>query len=212
MFTLLHRHGRDPTAVRRTQTWKDPPRWDAAARECGTPTLVFTCSLSDFFHPAADAWRAEAWAVIRACPHLRFQVLTKRPARIAGRLPADWGPGYPNVWLGVSIGVNASVWRADVLRRIPARVRFISAEPLLGPLPDLDLAGIHWLIAGGESGPGFRPMDHAWACHLRDLTQAAGAAFFFKQSAALQPGRGALLDGRAWEEFPEVPAAPPDRP
>src|SRR5262249_19760150 len=141
MFAQLARHGRDPAVVRRTRTWEAPARWDREAQTQGRPAKVFTCSLSDFFHEGADGWRAEAWAVRRACPHLRFQVLTKRPVRIPEHLLADWGDGYPNVWLGVSIGTNDQVWRADVLRPIPARVRFISAEPLLGPLPDLDLDG-----------------------------------------------------------------------
>jgi protein gp37 len=181
MFRDLKRFGRDPTVVRRTNTWDAPFRWDDAARARGSPGLVFTCSLSDFFHEGADLWRDEAWGVIRACQHLQFQVLTKRPVRIPGHLPADWGEGYPNVWLGTSIGINENAWRADVLRQIPARVRFISAEPVLEPLPDLDLTGIHWLIVGGESGPGFRYMDHAWARQLRDKARAAGVAFFFKR-------------------------------
>jgi protein gp37 len=123
--------------------------------------------------------------------------------RIADHLPPDWGQGgYDNVWLGVSIEDDGHVWRADVLRKIPARVRFISAEPLLGPLPSLDLRGFHWLIVGGESGPGYRPMDRDWARQLRDKAKAEGAAFFFKQSAGFRPGRGDLLDGRGWKEFP----------
>jgi protein gp37 len=168
------------------------------------PALVFTCSLSDWFHQDADDWRPEAWQVIRHCPHLRFQVLTKRPLRIADHLPPDWGDGYDNVWLGVSIEDNEHVWRADILRHIPARVRFISAEPLLGPLPDLDLRGFHWLIGGGESGPGYRPMDRNWARQLRDRATAQGVAFFFKQSASIRPGQGDLLDGRPWHEFPPM--------
>src|SRR6185369_574052 len=122
-------------------------------------------------------------------------------------LPADWGEGYPNVWLGVSIEDNDHVWRADVLRQIPARVRWISAEPLLGPLPDLDLEGIHWVVAGGESGPGHRGMDHAWARQVRALAQVHGVAFFFKQSSGPRPGCGDLLDGRRWREFPATTPA-----
>ena len=162
MFADLIRFGRDPNQPHRTKTWGDPIKWNRQA-ENSAPSRVFTCSLSDWFHEGADQWRAEAWEVIRRCPNLQFQVLTKRPLRIADHLPADWGDGYPNVWLGVSIENNDYVWRADVLRKIPAHVRFIGAEPLLGPLPDLDLRGFHWLIAGGESGPGYRPMDRNWA-------------------------------------------------
>ena len=204
MFAQLERYGRDPSQPRRTKTWDDPARWDAVAAEAGKPALVFTCSLSDWFHEAADAWRPEAWEVIRSCPHLRFQVLTKRAFRIAEHLPPDWGDGYPNVWLGVSIEDNEHVWRADVLRKIPARTRFISAEPLLGALPDLDLRGFHWLIVGGESGSGHRDMEHTWARQLRDLAKSHGVAFFFKQSSAPKSGDGDLLDGRQWQEFPPM--------
>jgi protein gp37 len=206
MFTALRRMGRDPTTPRRTSTWEQPDRWNKRAEASSVPELVFTCSFSDWFHEDADQWRPEAWQVIQRCQNLRFQVLTKRPLRIADHLPPDWGNGYPNVWLGVSIEDNEHVWRADVLRKIPACVRFISAEPLLGPLPDLDLTGIHWLIVGGESGPGFRDMDRNWARQLRDQAKGAGVAFFFKQSANIRPGRGDLLDGRRWHEFPSLTA------
>lgn len=202
MFTLLRRYGRDPSVARRTANWQAPYQWNLEAQQAGTPALVFTCSLSNWFHEAADPWREEAWRVVRDCQHLRFQILTKRPGNIPDRLPADWGQGYPNVWLGVSIERNDYVWRADVLREVPAQVRFISAEPLIGPLPDLNLAGFHWLIVGGESGPGHRFMDHAWARDLRDRAKAAGLAFFFKQSSAARAGVGDLLEGREWKEFP----------
>jgi protein gp37 len=205
MFEQLKRYGRDPCVVHRTKTWGDPQRWNEQARRGGRTERVFTCSLSDFFHEGADAWRPEAWAVIRRCPHLEFQILTKRPLRIADHLPPDWGEGYPNVWLGVSIESNDYCWRADVLRQIPVRVRWISAEPLLGPLPDLDLTGIHWIVVGGESGPGYRDMDHAWARQIRNFAHAQGAAFYFKQSAGPRPGKGDLLDGRRWREFPRTP-------
>jgi protein gp37 len=140
--------------------------------------------------------------VIRRCPNLIFQILTKRPERIADGLPNDWDAGFPNVWLGVSVERNDYVWRADVLRTIPAAVRFVSAEPLLEPVPDLTLTGIDWLIVGGESGPGFRPMDHEWARQLRDRALAEGVAFFFKQSAAPRTEMGTELDGREWRQMP----------
>jgi protein gp37 len=202
MHDQLRRFGRDPSVPRRTKTWEQPYRWEQRSRQTGVPELVFTCSLSDWFIEEMDRWRDDAWEVVRDCPHLIFQILTKRPQRIQDHLPADWGAGYANVWLGVSIESNDYRWRADLLRQVPARVRFISAEPLLGPLPDLDLTGIHWLIVGGESGPHFRPMDLDWARDLRDRAKAAGVAFFFKQSAGLLPGRGELLDDREWKEFP----------
>lgn len=202
MFTLLERFGRNPRKPRRTGTWGDPVRWNEDAFASRHQELVFTCSLSDWFHPKADRWRGEAWEVVRSCPNLIFQILTKRPLRIADHLPSDWGEGYPNVWLGTSVEDNAHVWRADVLRRIPARTRFISAEPLLGGLTDLDLEDIHWLIVGGESGPEFRPMRKAWARHLRELARGARVPYFFKQSSHLYTERGTLLDGRDWKEFP----------
>jgi protein gp37 len=131
-----------------------------------------------------------------------FQVLTKRPERIQNHLPGDWEEGYKNVWLGVSIENDQYVWRADALRAIPARVRFISAEPLLGPLSKLTLHEIHWLIVGGESGPGFRAMETEWARDLRDKARDAGVSFFFKQSAAPRTEMGTLLDDVAWQEYP----------
>ncbi len=204
MFQELRRFGRDPGTLRRTKNWQQAERWNEEAARAGRIDKVITCSLSDFFHEAADAWRPDAWELIRRCPSLHFQILSKRPLLIADRLPPDWGGGYPNVWLGVSIESNDYVWRADVLRQIPARVRWISAEPLLGPLPDLDLTGVHWIVVGGESGPGHRDMDHAWARQIRDMARAQGTAFYFKQSAGARAGQGDLLDGRRWREFPSV--------
>ena len=203
MFTAQTKKGWNPEVVVRTTTWPDPKRWEREAATVGRRARVFTCSWSDWFHDAADQWRDEAWAVIRSCPHLDFQILTKRHERIVDHLPADWGPhGYPNVWLGVSIENNKFVHRADTLRQIPAVVRFISAEPLLGPLPSLDLTYIDWLIVGGESGPGYRPMDLAWARQLRALAKAERTAFFFKQSAAPRTEMGIELDGHIVREYP----------
>lgn len=204
MFTAQARYGRNPDVVVRTKTWGDPVAWNREAAAEGRSWRVFTCSWSDWFHADADAWRDEAWALIRSTPHLTYQILTKRPERIAAHLPADWGRGYPNVWLGVSIENNRHVGRADLLREVPAQVRFISAEPLLGPLPDLDLTGIHWLIVGGESGPGFRPMDQAWALDLHRMAQDAGTAYFYKQSAAPRTEMGIELAGRIVREYPDV--------
>jgi protein gp37 len=203
MFTAQRRYGRDPEVVVRTTTWDAPTKWERAAAAEGRRALVFTCSWSDWFHETADPWRPEAWALVKACPHLHFQILTKRHERIVDHLPPDWGPdGYPNVWLGVSIENDRYVHRADTLRQIPAVVRFISAEPLLGPLPSLALTGIDWLIVGGESGGGFRPMDLDWVRALRVQAQATRTAFFFKQSAALITETGIRLDGRIVRAYP----------
>lgn len=204
MFTAQTRYGHDPHVVVRTRTWNAPLRWQRLAEREKRRELVFTCSWSDWFHEAADSWREEAWSVIRLCPNLIFQILTKRPERIVDHLPGDWGDGYRNVWLGVSIESNKFVWRANVLRLAPATVRFVSAEPLLGPLPDLELNGIDWLIVGGESGPGYRPMDHDWARDLRDRALSRQVAFFFKQSAAPRTEMGTSLDGQSWRQIPEI--------
>jgi protein gp37 len=174
---------------------QQPSRW----RE---PRRIFVNSMSDVFHghfPLEMIQRV--FAVMNDCPQHQFQVLTKRPeraARLAQRL--SWSP---NVWLGTSIEEMRFASRADALRDVPAEVRFISAEPLLGPLAELDLSGIHWVIGGGESGIGFRRCDPEWARGLRDLCLQSGVAFFWKQWGGRTPKAGGrLLDGRTWEEYP----------
>lgn len=203
MFTEQYRYKLDPTVVTRTKTWNQPRRWQKALNGTDKKEMVFTCSWSDFFIQDADEWRDEAWKLIKETPNLIYQVLTKRPKLIPKRLPADWGEGYPNVALGVSI--ESADWngRADDLRVVPARWRFISAEPLLGSIKGLNLADIHWLIAGGESGPGFRVMDLDWAREARDMCVAAKVPFFYKQDSGPLPGKNNVLDGRTWEEWPE---------
>jgi protein gp37 len=234
MFRDMRRYGRDPEVVTRCAdgTFYAPIRKAAWARERDAAIadhgrhFVFTCSWSDWFHPAADEWRDEAWEIIRRTPQSTYQILTKRPELIADRLPDDWGEGYPNVWLGVTIENRRFVDRADLLRVIPAAVRFISAEPLLGPLvptrftddgwylwPDgfsrkhgLLLYGIDWLITGGESGPGHRRFDSDWALDLRDHCAERGVAFLHKQNGGPRPdSNGRLLDGRTYTEFPTQP-------
>jgi protein gp37 len=209
MFTAQERYGRDPTKVERTKTWADPLKWQRKAEAEGRSEMVFTCSWSDWFHEDADPWRAEAWAVVRRCPNLIFQILTKRPQLIAGRLPPDWGAGYPNVWLGVSVeNRKHGLPRIDALRTVPAAIRFLSVEPLLEDLGVIDLSGIGWVIVGGESGPGYRPMDHAWAASLRDQCRAAGVPFFFKQSAAPRTEMGTKLEGQTIREYPAIRRVP----
>jgi len=159
------------------------------------------CSLSDFFIEKADPWRPEAWDVIKRCPNLIWQILTKRPGLIAKRLPADWGEGYPNCWLGVSVESKAYLWRMNTLRKIPAAVRFVSAEPLFEDImPEFEehLDGYTWVIAGGQSGNrtnNYRPMDHQWARNIRDLCRKRGIAMFFKQSSGFTTETGVKLDG-----------------
>lgn len=203
MFPGQLRCGYDPHKIVRSKTWDVPLRWQREAAREGRRILVFTCSWSDWFHEAADLWREEAWALIRKCPNLIFQILTKRPERIPDNLPQDWGTGYDNVWLGVSVESNDFVWRVQLLKEVPAVLRFISAEPLLGPLSDLDLDGIRWLIVGGESGAHFRPMQLSWVRALRDMAAAQGVPFFFKQLAGPRPEIRGVLDGRIYKQFPE---------
>ncbi|MDB5311600.1 MAG: hypothetical protein JWO38_5802 [Gemmataceae bacterium] len=208
MFRQQREYGRDPGAVRRTKTWGDPVRWQRAAAKAGRTEFVFTCSWSDWFHEAADPWRDEAWAVVKRCPNLTFQVLTKRAERIADHLSSDWGNGYDNVWLGVSVERDDYAGRADLLRPIPARVRWVCAEPLLGPLPSLDLTGIHWVVCGGESGPDWRAMDPAWAGRLRDACRAASVPFYFKQGNGHYLGTDPRLDGEVVWEMPATRRIP----
>jgi protein gp37 len=202
MFTQQRSYGSDPTVVIRTKTWGKPYEWQREAERRGRSELVFTCSWSDWFHKDADVWRDEAWDVIRHTPNMIYQILTKRPERIKEHLPTGWKNGWRNVWLGVSIETNQYVGRADLLREIPARVRFISYEPALGPLDQLNLKGIHWVIFGGESGPGYRPMDYKWARDMRDRCKERKVAFFFKQSAAPRTEMGIRLDGKIVREYP----------
>lgn len=204
MFTEQRRYGRDPSVVVRTKTWGDPAKWQRQAEADGRTEMVFTCSWSDWFHEDADPWRHEAWAIVRACPNLHFQILTKRADRIADHLPTDWGTGYPNAWLGVSVeNRKHGLPRVGLLREIPAAIRFLSIEPLLEDLGRFDLRGIHWVIVGGESGAGARPFDVAWARRIRDACAAAGVPLFLKQLGAnVQAG---YEDAAAWlGEAPRV--------
>ena len=167
------------------------------------PRRVFVNSMSDLFHEAIpDEYIRRVFEVMATASQHQFQVLTKRHQRLgqlAGHLP--WPE---NVWMGVSIENDRWVERADVLRQVPASVRFVSAEPLLGPLPHLNLDGLDWLIAGGESGPGRRPAQAEWFRDLRDRCQEAGVAFFFKQWGGRFPkASGRELDGEIWSEYPK---------
>lgn len=176
----------------------------AAPYQWAAPRLVFVNSMSDLFHARVpDEFIARVFAVMAATPAHTYQVLTKRPRR-ALRL-ADTLPWPDNVWLGVSIEHARYAWRAGTLRAIPAAVRFISAEPLLGPLDGLDLDGIGWVITGGESGPGHRTPEAAWFHALRDRCTAAGIPFFFKQWGGPTPKAGGrVLDGRTHDAMPII--------
>jgi protein gp37 len=170
------------------------------------PKLVFVNSMSDLFHEQVPVEYIESvFDVMRRAEQHVFQVLTKRHERLAELAPHL--PWPENVWMGVSIENRRFVHRADDLRGVPAAVRFISAEPLLGPLEDLDMTGIDWLIAGGESGPGHRRMDPDWARELRDHCVAERVAFFFKQWGGRTPKTGGReLDGETWDQMPTAQA------
>jgi protein gp37 len=166
------------------------------------PRLVFVNSMSDLFHEEIPAdYIADVFAVMQQAGHHRFQVLTKRHERLAELAPEL--PWPANVWMGVSIENRRFVHRAEYLRQVPAAVRFISAEPLLGPLEGLKLDGIDWLIAGGESGARHRQMREEWVVELRDRCMEEGVAFFFKQwGGRTSKAGGRVLQGRMWDQMP----------
>lgn len=179
----------------------EPLRWRK-------PRRVFVNSMSDLFHPdVPDEFIRRIFDVMCLTRRHTFQILTKRPQRMAdllGRWSSEgWFYTLPNVWLGSSIESDRYAFRADHLRATPAAVHFLSLEPLLGPLPSLDLAGIGWVIVGAESGRGARPMDLDWVRDIRDRCVTAGIPFFLKQDAV--NGRKVHLpelDGRQWTEYP----------
>jgi protein gp37 len=166
------------------------------------PKLVFVNSMSDLFHERVPFDHiAAVFDVMGRAEQHTFQVLTKRHERLADLAPELHWPA--NVWMGVSIENRRFVQRADYLRRVDSAVRFISAEPLLGPLEGLDVTGIDWLIAGGESGPGHRRVDLDWVRELRDRCVHEQVAFFFKQvGGRTSKSGGRELDGRTWDEMP----------
>jgi protein gp37 len=182
-----------------------PSRFDMPLR-WREPKRIFVDSMSDLFHELVpDHVIARVWQTMAQAERHQFQILTKRPERmpeIVGRRVEEHGI-LPNVWLGTSIENDRWVRRADDLRRTPAAVRFISAEPLLGPLPSLDLTDIDWLIVGGESGSDHRPMKEEWVLELRDRALDAGVAFFFKQWGGRTPKSGGReLAGITWDQMP----------
>lgn len=184
--------------------WRKPLAWNREAMKEGKAMRVFCASLADVFenHPTANETRPRLFDLIRSTQFLHWQILTKRPERIADNLPPDWGEGYANVWLGTSIEDMRVAHRADILREIPASVRFISYEPALGPLDDLNLFGLDWILYGGESGPGYRQHDLAWPRAMKQKCEDAGVAFFYKQSAAPRTEMGIKLDGQIVRHYP----------
>ncbi len=196
MFRDLKRYGRDGSIVVRSKppTFNLPLKTKQGGEFAIAPgSKLFTCSWSDWFHEAADPWRDEAWAIARKRRDVTIQIVTKRVDRAAQCLPADWGDGYPNVWIIAT--VENQEWaekRIPALLRLPAAVRGLSIEPMLGPIDLIRVYNSHqinenaldhidWVIGGGESGPGARPMHPSWVRSLRDQCLAADIPFFFKQ-------------------------------
>ena len=215
MYRDKKRFQQDPTVVMRSQpsTFTKPFSWHE-------PGLVFTCSWSDWFIEQADEWRSEAWDIIRKTPHLTYQILTKRPERIASNLPPDWGNGYPNVWIGVSCE-NQKTFneRVPILADIPARVRFLSIEPLLEHIrfsglltvgkPKKLLSSIDWVIVGGESGNDagefrFRPCSVEWMESIVNACLVLNIPAFVKQMGTDIATRHRMTDrhGGNIDEFP----------
>jgi protein gp37 len=185
----MHEH-----VLRAPLTWKRPQR-------------VFVNSMSDLFHESVPLeFIRKVFDVMRDTPRHTFQVLTKRSERLlelSGMLP--WPP---NVWMGVTVERSDYLFRVDHLRQIGASTKFLSCEPLLGPLADLELAGIDWVIVGGESGPKARPMLPEWVREIRRQCAAAGVPFFFKQWGGVNKKKtGRLLDGQTWDDMPPQASA-----
>ncbi len=173
-----------------------------APREWKIGRMIFVNSMSDIFHEDVPLdFVRQVFQVMKETPQHTYQVLTKRAENLE-RLGAEL-PWPSNVWMGVSVENSDYTWRIDHLRRTPAAVKFLSLEPLLGPLSALNLAGIDWAIAGGESGPGSRPIEAEWVRSIRDQCVRASVAFHFKQWGGVNKKRaGRTLDGRIWSEWP----------
>ncbi len=227
--TFAKRLGLDlwgPIAARRffsDRHWAEPRKW-ARLRAAGDPRhLVFCASMADVFEerPALDDQRARLWHLIEATPELTWQLLTKRPQNVLAMVPASWRDGFPpNVWMLTTAEDQAALnRRAPHLEQIPAVVRGLSLEPLLGPISFADgpadrdstmgpwsmLDALQWVIVGGESGHGHRPMQLAWLDQIHQETRDAGVALFVKQDSGLYPGRQGRIPHDRWiQEFPTV--------
>jgi protein gp37 len=185
--------------------WQAPLVWDADAKRTGRRARVFCASMADVFEEQAPPGQlARLWDLIKLTPNLDWQLLTKRPHRIAESVPSDWAKGYSNVWLGTSVEDHRVINRVRELSAVPAVVRFLSVEPLLGPIRRLPLRGIDWIIVGGESGPNARPIEAEWVFDIRRQCRTAGVAFFFKQWGGVNKKKsGRTLSGRIYNEMPK---------
>lgn len=167
------------------------------------PRFIFVNSMSDLFHRAIpDAYLARVFDVMEHVDRHVYQVLTKRPERMVRFIRERYGDDQvpSHIWLGTSVESNATAWRAVMLRKINAEIRFLSVEPMLGPIDAVPLDGIAWVIVGGESGPGRRPIEGQWVRDVRDRCIGNGIAFFFKQWHKARTGR--TLDDRTWDDMP----------
>jgi len=175
----------------------EPLRWK-------TPQRIFVNSMSDLFHDKVPLeYIKDVFDVMNRADWHQYQVLTKRAERLE-ELSREL-PWAPHIWMGVSVENKDYLWRIDHLRRTKAHIKFLSIEPLIGPLGKINLRGIDWVIAGGESGPRARPMDAAWVRDVRDQCVRGGVSFFFKQWGGVQKKRhGRHLEGRTWDEMPEL--------
>lgn len=182
----------DETALKIPETWSKPRN-------------VFVNSMSDLFHPnVPDAFVEKVWTSMANTPRHTFQILTKRPDRMADILKRNL-PVLPNVWLGTSVEDDRVVGRLDDLRNVRAAVRFVSFEPLIGSVARGDLKNIHWAIVGGESGPNARPLNSHWVDEVFKMCNEAGAAFFFKQwGGKNKKATGRIYRERTWDEMPTL--------
>lgn len=192
------RYTEHPAAVGLPLRWKKPRR-------------IFVNSMSDLFHEDASfPFIARVLEVMLRADHHTYQILTKRPERMDKFMRAYFTPGIvppPHIWLGTSVENDDALHRIDTLRNVPAAVRFVSFEPLIGPVRrDVDLSGIHWAIIGGESGPGHRPMRQEWVEALVYACRLQNVPIFFKQWGGDRPGGPALVNGSVIREYPEAPA------
>ncbi len=197
----------------RLMAWKNPsylngfevtthPRMLPRPLTWRSPKLIFVNSMSDLFHEKVPlSFIRQVFDIMGQASQHRFQVLTKRADRLEHLArELEW---HSNIWMGVSVEDDRVRGRIDALRRVPAAVRFLSLEPLIGPLPDLNLSGIHWVIVGGESGPGARPMQSEWVQDIRDQCLKASVPFFFKQwGGKNKKATGRTLDGRIHSDLP----------
>lgn len=189
--------------------WKKPLQWEKRSTDFlkanGFRRRVFCASMADIFdNKAPYDQRERLWELIKATPNLDWQILTKRPSNFSKFLPKDWGNGYQNVWLGVTVeNIKHGLPRIELLRQVPASIKFLSVEPLLEDLGVIDLSGIDWVIVGGESGPKARPMKREWVTNIYNQCSKHKVPFFFKQWGAIIGKGGCEIDGLEIKEWPK---------